>query len=136
MALTILVVDDDKAIRDLLALHLGNAGYRVLSAEDAVEGARMLLEKSPDLLVVDAHLPYWSGLDFIATLMADRELPCPPIVVITGSKELSARAELIADACLVKPFLSTQLLDSVSICLARRSMSAAGVKLKSAVRAA
>lgn len=133
----ILIIDDEKAVRDLVALHLANAGYDVASAEDAIVGARILLEDPVDLLIVDAHLPYWSGLDFVSTLIADGAAPCPPVIVITGRSELSARAELVADACLVKPFLSTQLLEAVAQCLGPKPQaSEAGLRQAASARAA
>src|SRR5258708_32356305 len=67
----ILVVDDDKSMRDLLQLHLANAGYNVALAEDAVVAGRMFLGSTPDLLLIDVDMPYLSGLDFGATLFAD-----------------------------------------------------------------
>jgi len=110
---TILVIDDEKAVRELLKLHLVNAGYDVKLAEDAVVGGRILLERAPDLLIIDARLPYLSGIDFVAALMADGSTPCPPIVFITGHDELSHKAHAMGDACLIKPFLATDLLAAV-----------------------
>lgn len=135
---TILVVDDEKAIRELLKLHLANAGYDVLLAEDAIVGGRTLLERRPDLLIIDAHLPYLSGIDFVATLIADQSLPAMPVVLITGREELSARAHALADACLVKPFLATDLLAAVERLLGRNraALDAAGTRLDAEPRAA
>ena len=126
---TVLVIDDEKAIRELLKLHLANDGYQVLLAEDAVLGGRLLLERRPDLLIVDAHLPYMSGIDFVATLIADQSLPAMPVIFITGREELSARAHALADACLVKPFLATELLAVVNRLLRRElALDAAGLR--------
>jgi DNA-binding response OmpR family regulator len=111
---TILVIDDDKATRELLKLHLANAGYDVLLAEDAIIGGRALVERRPDLLIIDAQLPYLTGIDFVATLIADQTRPALPVVFVTGSEELSLRAQALADACLVKPFLATDLLLAVN----------------------
>jgi len=134
---TVLVVDDEPAIRELLKLHLANGGYHVLLAEDAVVGGRMLLERRPDLLIIDAHLPYLSGIDFVATLIADQSLPAMPVVFITGREELSARAHALADECLVKPFLATELLAVVERLLGRnRFPSAAALRAGAAPRAA
>jgi two-component system phosphate regulon response regulator PhoB len=135
---TILVVDDEAAIRELLKLHLANSGYHVLLAEDAIVGGRMLLERRPDLLIIDAHLPYMSGIDFVATLIADQSLPAMPVVFITGREELSARAHALADECLVKPFLATDLLAVVERLLARdlAALDAAATRRGAAPRAA
>jgi len=135
---TILVVDDEQGIRELLKLHLANAGYQVLLAEDAIVGGRTLLERRPDLLIIDAHLPYLSGIDFVATLIADQSLPTMPVVLITGREELSARAHALADACLVKPFLATELLAVAERLLERNlaALDAAGTRRDAEPRAA
>ncbi len=134
---TILVVDDEQPIRELLKLHLANAGYDVLLAEDAIVGGRELLERRPDLLIIDAHLPYISGIDFVATLIADQSLPAMPVVFITGREELSARAAALADECLLKPFLATDLLAAVDRLLGRGlAVDAAAVQRDAAARAA
>jgi two-component system phosphate regulon response regulator PhoB len=135
---TILVVDDETAIRELLKLHLVNAGYQVLLAEDAIIGGRMLVERRPDLLLIDAHLPYMSGIDFVATLIADQSLPAMPVVFMTAREELSARAHALADACLMKPFLATELLAVVERLLGRNlaALDAAGTRQGAEPRAA
>jgi DNA-binding response OmpR family regulator len=107
---TVLVVDDDKAIRELLKLHLVNAGYDVLLAEDAVVGGRLLFENGPDLLVLDINIPYLSGTQFVATLIADRTVPPVPVVFITGHEDLFHEALAIGKPCLLKPFYVDQLL--------------------------
>src|SRR5438270_12351801 len=72
---TVLVVDDDPSIRDLLRIHLGNAGYRVLLAEDAIVGGHMLVKEPPDLLLLDLDMPYMTGLEFLQALRSDNALP-------------------------------------------------------------
>ena len=101
---TVLVIDDERVIRDLLQLHLRNAGYDVVLAADAVEGGKRLLEGGVHLVVIDAQLPYLSGIEFASTLIADTTLPSLPILMITGDDHLAARAERLGVPCLVKPF--------------------------------
>jgi DNA-binding response OmpR family regulator len=111
--LTILIVDDEKAIRELLKLHLANEGYDVLVAEDAVMGGRMFLEHAPELLIVDIDMPYLSGTEFVAALNADRTLPQPPVIFITGHEEHFHDALALGKACLRKPFYVDALLTRV-----------------------
>lgn len=125
---TILVIEDDRAVRELMKLHLVNAGYNVLLAEDAVVGGPMLLEQKPDLLVIDAKLPYLSGIDFVATLTADSTAPCPPVIFITGHEELSLKAHALTGACLVKPFLANDLLELVFKLLGAPATGEAGIR--------
>jgi len=111
----VLIVEDDQTVLDLLGLHLRNAGYDVLAAADAVVAGQRLLDRSQtvDLLIVDAHLPYMTGIDFVATVLADTTLPVIPTMIITGHKDLAERARVLDVPCLVKPFSVDQFLTLV-----------------------
>lgn len=112
----ILVLDDAKFVRELLRLHLSNAGYEVMAAEDAIVGGRMLLESRPDLIITDVQMPYMSGLDFIAALRADPEIPDIPVIFISSHDDAAPRARhLMAAAYLVKPVSADRLLDVVAL---------------------
>lgn len=119
---SILVVDDDQAIRELLQLHLKNAGYEVVGAPDAVVAGQLLVKNARgfDLLIVDAHLPYMTGIDFAAAVIADQTLPALPIVLITGHEDLVSRADLLDVPCLLKPFSTDTLLEVIAKSLASR----------------
>ena len=128
---TILVVEDDRAVRELLQLHLQNFGYRVVATPDAIVAGHWLLKEPDkfDLVVVDAHLPYFSGLEFVTTIIADTTLPPLPVVLITGHEELANRATILDVPCLVKPFSADDLHRLVSTTLAGRPVvRAAGLK--------
>ncbi len=112
---TVLVVDDDPAIRDLLRIHLGNAGYRVPRAEDAIVGGHMLVKEPPDLLLLDLDMPYMTGLEFLQALRSDTSLPKFPIVFLTANPEgRELAASLGAAGYLAKPILLNDLLNEVS----------------------
>ena len=131
----ILVVDDEPAIRELLKLQLTAAGYEVVLAEDAFAARRLLYEAQPDVMVVDAHMPYVSGVEFVATLVAEPSLPCVPVIFITGRAELLERTRGLARACLVKPFLAqalTELVERVLVAEDRYRDRPAGAQLSAA----
>jgi two-component system, chemotaxis family, chemotaxis protein CheY len=109
----ILVIDDDRSIRELLRLRLASAGYDVVLAEDAIVAGRILGRERLDMMIVDANLPHVSGVDFVANLVADPNLPWVPVIFITGREDLKEHAESLGSACLVKPFLGQRLLDLV-----------------------
>ncbi len=112
---TVLVVDDDPSIRDLLRIHLGNAGYRVLLAEDAIVAGHMLLKEAPDLLLLDLDMPYMTGLEFLQALRSDTTLPTFPIVFLTANPEArDLAATLGAAGYLSKPIMLNDLLREVS----------------------
>jgi DNA-binding response OmpR family regulator len=112
---TILVVEDDGSLRELLRVHLANAGYEVLLAADAPAAGPALLERGKDigLAIVDAQLPFMSGVELIATMIADTTLPAIPAVLITGHEHLAAGADRLGVPCLLKPFLVDVLLELV-----------------------
>lgn len=112
--MTILVVENDRSLRELLHVHLTNAGYEVLLAQDAVAAGPLLLGPSEiDLAIVDAQLPYLSGVELVATLIADTTLPAIAAILIAGHEQLAAGAEHLGVPCLVKPFTVDELLHVV-----------------------
>jgi len=110
---TILVADDDESMLALVRLHLSNAGYKVEVAEDAVVAGKKLLKSAPDLLVIDAEMPYLSGIDFVATLLADSTAPAVPILFITAHENHGDRFEAMGVDYLLKPFSVDALLGKV-----------------------
>jgi DNA-binding response OmpR family regulator len=110
---TILVVDDEPAIRHLLKLQLSASGYDVVLAEDAFAARRLLYKAAPDVMIVDAHMPYVSGVEFVATLVGETSLPWVPVIFITGREELLQGTSSLGSACLVKPFLAARLIELI-----------------------
>lgn len=110
----ILVVDDDASMRELLQLHLTNAGYSVALADDAIAAGRMFLASTPDLLLIDISMPYMTGLDFVATVFADLTVPIIPAVFITAHEHFAQHAEITGADCLIKPVSVARLLETVA----------------------
>ena len=71
MVSKILVVDDDPNMRELLALHLQNAGYEVQTAEDGIAAGYEVLSKKPDLIICDIQMPHLGGFEFVGALRGD-----------------------------------------------------------------
>ena len=115
MPATILVVDDDESIRELLRLHLSGAGYAVQIAEDAISAGYMVLRRPPDLIITDIAMPHMDGFEFVAALKADKSLPNIPVVFLTSLEEVDNRGrELGAVGYLTKPVTADRLLDLVA----------------------
>ncbi|HXM83216.1 MAG TPA: response regulator [Burkholderiales bacterium] len=113
---TILVVDDDKSMLDLLKLHLSNAGYKVLTAEDALVAGRHVIETAPDLIIVDVSMPYMSGYELVTALKADSATQNIPIVFLTAREDVADHAkQLGAVAYLHKPVMADRLLEIVAL---------------------
>ncbi|EPC02574.1 transcriptional regulator [Litchfieldella anticariensis FP35 = DSM 16096] len=121
---TLIVVDDDPEIRELLADYLGRHGYRALVAEDAQELRCLLAREAPDLLIVDIMLPGDDGFTICREVRRTSEVP---IIMLTASADEMDRIlglELGADDYLGKPFNPRELLARIKAVL-RRTRSTA-----------
>ena len=115
MAASILIVDDDQSIRDLLRLHLSSAGYEVHVAEDAISAGYMVLRSPPDLIITDINMPHMDGFEFVAALRADAALPRIPVIFLTSMEDGDARGrELGAVGYVTKPVRADRLLSLVA----------------------
>ena len=108
------VIDDDRFIRYLLDLHLRNAGYQVFVAEDAVAGARLILECTPDVILCDVDMPFMDGYEFVSALRADPATRHIPVIFLTVNKSLSESAKQLGAGHLVKPVMADELLRTVA----------------------
>src|SRR5262245_2484467 len=116
---TILVMDDDESMRELLYLYLTNAGYRVLLAEDAIAAGHVLLDDHIDMLLADIEMPFLDGLDLVRAMRRDPAVRDTPVVFITAHGEYEQESrELGAAAYLRKPVRSEELLATVAECIA------------------
>ena len=124
MAKTVLVVDDEKAIVDILEFNLRKEGYETLSAYDGTEGLRMAREANPDLMLLDVMLPGMDGFSVCSALRAEgSDLP---IIMITAREEETDKVfglENGADDYITKPFSMRELLARVKANM-RRSAAA------------
>jgi len=117
---SILVVDDDRSLRELLDIHLSNAGYEVRTAEDAVMAGRLLLERAPDLIVLDVDMPFMNGYELAAALKGDPRTANIPIAFLTSDDDPDDRVRrLCAVAHLRKPVLADRLLEVVALYMPR-----------------
>ena len=111
----IVLIEDDRSMRELVALHLRNAGYEVVAAEDAVDGGRAILDARPDLILCDVELPYLDGYEFVAALKNDEQTRHIPVVFLTVREDVDGQAaRLGAAAFLRKPLIADRLLEVVS----------------------
>ena len=128
----ILVVEDEASIADFLERGLEAEGYAVLTARDGIEGERLALSRSVDLVILDRMLP---GRDGIEVLAAIREAkPALPVIVLSAKGEVSERVEGLdrgATDYMAKPFAFEELAARVRTHL-RQPGDAATTKLEAA----
>lgn len=101
----ILLVDDDRDLRECVETLLESMGYRVLSAANGKEALGILDECQPCLILLDMRMPVMDGWEFCRVLDTRGPRPPPPIVVMTAAPDPAARAaEVRAQQWLGKPF--------------------------------
>ncbi|HPC83636.1 MAG TPA: response regulator transcription factor [Thermoanaerobaculaceae bacterium] len=118
---TILVVEDDRALREGLALNFGLRGYRVVTAADGAAGLAAAFDARPDLVVLDLMLPALDGLEILAALR-EREVDVP-VLILSARGRVADKVRglgLGADDYLAKPFELPELLARVEALLRRR----------------
>ena len=83
----ILVVEDERAIREMVCFNLGRAGYNVAPAADAREARAAIADQRPDLVLMDWMLPDISGLELTRQLKRDPETKEIPVIMLTARGE-------------------------------------------------
>ena len=119
MASTILIIDDDAKLNNLLTEFLGDFGFNILSATHPLDGLKKLKHKSPDLVILDVMLPGMDGFEVCKTI---RQNSTVPIIMLTARGELMDKVvglELGADDYLPKPFEPRELVARIHSVLRR-----------------
>ena len=113
----ILIVDDSKTVRNLVAFIMRKEGFKVTAAEDGLDGLEKLYtDPQVDLIITDINMPRMDGFGFIEGLRADPAFSTTPVLVLTtesdAAKKQRAR-EAGATGWIVKPFDPVRLIDAV-----------------------
>lgn len=126
----ILVVEDDRALRDGLAMNLRMQGYEVVVAADGDDGMRLAFDSRPDLIILDIMLPGWTGLEILEELR--RRAQTVPVLILSARHTTDDRVaglDLGADDYMVKPFDLPELIARVKAMLRRRRIEDAAPPL-------
>jgi two-component system, OmpR family, phosphate regulon response regulator PhoB len=112
----VLVADDDADIRELVAIRLARAGYRVETARDGLEAFALAVELRPDLVVLDVSMPVQDGFETSRRLRADPRTSHVPVIFLTAR---TREADIVTgyqrggDGYVTKPFEPQELLERV-----------------------
>ncbi len=129
----ILVVEDERAIREMIAFGLRRAGFEVREAEDVRSARTQLADRRPDLVLVDWMLPDMSGLELTRQLKRDRETRELPVIMLTARAEEGdkiAGLEGGADDYVVKPFSPRELVARIQAVLRRAAPTLEGERVE------
>jgi signal transduction histidine kinase/FixJ family two-component response regulator len=100
---TILVIDDDLAVRDLMSRSLSKLGFRVVAAASGEEGLRLAKQLHPLVITLDVIMPDWDGWTVLNKLKADPELAEIPVIMVTIVDNEAMGRDLGASSYLIKP---------------------------------
>jgi two-component system phosphate regulon response regulator PhoB len=124
MAATILVVEDEPAIQELIAYNLKQAGHQPLRADNAEQAMNLVQNALPDLVLLDWMLPGQSGIDFARRLRSDRRTRTVPIIMLTARTDEQDKLTGLdtgADDYITKPFSPRELNARIKAVLRRRA---------------
>ena len=118
----ILIVEDEKDIRDLIIYALQAKGYETISADDGEKALKMLKENKPDLVILDWMLPSVSGLEICRNIRRDKNIKNIPIIMLTA--KITEDDKILgldsgADDYITKPFSTAELSSRVKAILRR-----------------
>jgi two-component system phosphate regulon response regulator PhoB len=128
----ILIVEDERPIREMIAFGLRRAGFEVREAEDVREARTQLADRRPDLVLVDWMLPDMSGLELTRQLKRDRDTRELPIIMLTARAEEADKISGLeggADDYVVKPFSPRELVARINAVLRRSAMGGGGERV-------
>ncbi len=123
---TVLVVEDERPIRDMLAFNLGRAGYEVQAVDDGREARTAIANRCPDVVLMDWMLPDVSGLELTRQLKRDPRTRTIPVIMVTALSDEDDRVTGLdagADDYIVKPFSQRELLARIRAALRRGGVS-------------
>lgn len=124
MPANILVVEDEPAIQELLALNLTQAGHNAMRALSVEQAQLLMREALPDLIILDWMLPGMSGIEFSRKLKSDELTKAIPIIMLTARGEEADKVrglEVGADDYVTKPFSPRELNARIKAVLRRRA---------------
>lgn len=119
---TILVVDDEKDLLDLIEYNLKKEGFDVLKAENGEEGIKTAKEHKPDLVLMDIMMPKMDGMEAVEKMRADDELKSIPIIFLTARSDEKTEVEGLnkgGDDYITKPISTTKLISRIKAVMRR-----------------
>ena len=123
---TVLVVDDEQSIRELLVFNLQKEGYDTLEAEDGVTAVDLAIEKKPDLIMLDVMLPKLDGISVCKKIRYALNISNIPIIMISAKDEESDKIvglEMGADDYITKPFQIREVMARVKANLRKAELN-------------
>lgn len=113
--MSILICEDNTLAKRTLSVVIEKAGFLTETSEDGIEAMRMLQEKDYELIIVDIHLPYHSGLELVKFLRSELKKNTP-VLIVTAFSDIQLQqqaAELGISGYIIKPFNPSDLIEQI-----------------------
>lgn len=118
---SVLLAEDDRALRRFLEVVLERSGYQVFSASDGLEAMKLVLSASIDVVVTDEMMPNLSGHEFCRFLRNSPTLSHLPIILLSALQRKDTNSAEQADAFLTKPVSGEELIECIERLVAKRN---------------
>jgi DNA-binding response OmpR family regulator len=112
----ILIAEDDRDIRELIAISLTYAGYEVVSASDGQQAVDLTIEEKPDLIMLDVRMPRLTGFQALEQIKEQPEFEDVPVVILSAKgqeTEIQSGLDLGASQYILKPFAPDELIEKI-----------------------
>ena len=112
----ILIAEDDRDIRELIAISLRYAGYEVVSAADGQQAVDLTIEEKPDLIMLDVRMPRLTGFQALEQIKDQPEFEDVPVVILSAKgqeNEIQSGLDLGASQYILKPFAPDELIEKI-----------------------
>ena len=119
---TVLIVDDEAPIREMIRMNLELAGFQCIDAENAQQGHAMAIDKQPDLILLDWMMPNTSGMELLRRLRREEITQKLPVIMLTAKDDEDNRVQGLdvgADDYVTKPFSPRELIARIKAVLRR-----------------
>jgi two-component system phosphate regulon response regulator PhoB len=119
---TILIVDDESAIREMIRMSLEMAGFECLEAADSHKAHSLIVDQKPDLVLLDWMLPGMSGVEFLRRLKREESTSELPVIMVTAKTEEDNKIQGLdvgADDYITKPFAPREIISRIKAVLRR-----------------
>lgn len=116
----VVAIDDEEDILRLIRIKLSREGFRVITARDGAEGVKTILEKNPDIILVDVMMPKKDGYEVVTEIKKKMEHEAPVAIMLTSKSEEADMMKGLsagADDYITKPFSPTELIERINVAL-------------------
>ncbi len=133
---TILVIDDEIDLQQLVKIALASKGYKIETANNGVEGLEKLKKLTPDLIILDLNMPKMGGLEFYQKICDDKGQPKYPVFILSARANMTQLfKDFNINGFMTKPFEIDELLDEVDTIITKKSPQIKKITVRGVERA-